>query len=97
MFTYIVVGFVALWIVAAIAGVGKNTVFRDPRSMTDAQIERTIRLCARIMDNSRIGSKEWSESGAKHDAAFREQCRRRGMCVPSSRFNQQQPEDADDD
>ena len=75
MLMYVLVAVLGLWILAAIAGVGKNTVFRNLRSMTDAQIERTIRLTARIMDNSQIGSKQWSESGAKHDAAFQEQCR----------------------
>lgn len=72
-------GLLALWIVAALAGVGKNTVFENPQSMTDAQVERTIRLTQRIMENSDIGSKAFTESGAKFSAALAEQRRRQGL------------------
>lgn len=46
--------------------------------MSDAMLERTVRLSQRMMDNSPIGSKAWSESGAKFTAAFNEQLRRKG-------------------
>jgi hypothetical protein len=72
-------GLLAVWIIAAIAGVGRNTVFDNPQSMSDAQIERTMRLSQRIMDNSPVGSKEWSEAGDKFSAAFAEQRRRQGL------------------
>jgi hypothetical protein len=68
-----------VWVVAAIAGVGKNTVFRNPETMSDAQLERTIRLTQRIMDNSQVGSKSWSEAGDKFSAAYAEQRRRQGL------------------
>lgn len=78
-FVYIIGGIVAVWVIAAMLGVGSKTVLRNPSSLTDAQLERTIRLSARIMDNSKVGTKEWSEAGAKHDAAFKEQQRRQGI------------------
>lgn len=69
----------AVWVTAAIAGVGKNTVFNNPQSMSDGELARTIRLSQRIMDNSPVGSKEWSEAGDKFSAAFAEQRRRQGL------------------
>lgn len=61
----------AVWVTAAIAGVGKNTVFNNPQSMSDGELERTIRLSQRIMDNSPVGSKEWSEAGDKFQRLLR--------------------------
>ena len=88
MTTFLWLGAVVLivWMVAAIAGVGKNTVFRNPQSMSDAQIERTIRLTQRTMDNSAVGSKQWSEAGDKFQAAYAEQRRRQGL--PPLKWNQ---------
>ncbi|VXC96342.1 hypothetical protein SPHINGOT1_260300 [Sphingomonas sp. T1] len=62
-----------------VLGVGKNTVFKNPSSMSDAAIEPTIRLSQRMMDNSAVGTKAWSESGAKFNAALNEQRHRAGL------------------
>jgi hypothetical protein len=76
---WIVGAIVVVWIVAAVAGVGKNTVFTNPETMSDAQIERTIRLSQQMMDNSPVDSKSWSDAGAKFSAAYAEQRRRQGL------------------
>jgi len=68
-----------VWVVAAMSGAGKNTIFDNPESLSDAQIERTIRLTQRMMDNSPVGSKSWSEAGDKFSAAYAEQRRRQGL------------------
>jgi hypothetical protein len=76
---YLALAVAAVWVLAAVLGVGKNTVFKNPSSMSDAAIERTIHLSQRIMDNSAVGTKAWSESGAKFNAALNEQRRRAGL------------------
>lgn len=76
---YVVMAIIAVWIIAALLGVGKNTIFSNPQSLSDAHIKRTIRFTQRIMDNSQIGSKAWKESGAKFSAALDEQRRRAGL------------------
>jgi hypothetical protein len=76
---YVALAVIGIWIFAAMTGVGKNTVFDNPQSLSDAQIERIIQLTQRIMDNSEIGSKSWNESGDKFNAALAEQFRRRGI------------------
>ena len=84
---YVILAVVVVWVLAAVFGVGKNTVFTKPHTMSDAMVERTIRLSQQIMDNSSIGSKAWSESGAKFTAALNEQRRRAGL-APLSTYHQ---------
>ncbi len=91
---YVLLAVLGIWILAAILGVGRNTVFKNPQSLSDAQLERTIRLTQRIMDNSPVGSKAWSESGAKFSAAYREQCRRRGVPYVGETSNEGRDADA---
>jgi len=76
---YVVVSVIALWILAALFGVGKNTVFTKPHTMSDKMLERTVVLTQRIMDSSDIGSKRWTESSNKFSAAVDEQRRRAGL------------------
>jgi hypothetical protein len=83
---YIILAVIVVWVLAAVLGVGKNTVFTKPHTMSDTMIERTIRLSQQIMDNSSIGSKAWSESGAKFTAALNEQRRRAGL-APIHTYN----------
>lgn len=84
---YVILAVIVVWGLAAVLGVGKNTVFTKPHTMSDVMIERTIRLSQQIMDNSSIGSKAWSESGAKFTAALNEQRRRAGL-APIGTYNQ---------
>lgn len=86
MLYVILTGFV-IWVLAAVIGIGKNTVFTKPHTMSDAMVERTIRLSQRMMDGSPIGSKAWSESAAKFSAALNEQRRRVGL-APMGTYNQ---------
>lgn len=93
---YVILAVVIIWALAAIFGVGKNTVFTKPHTMSDRMLEQTVVLSQRIMDNSPIGSKAWSESGAKFAAALNEQRRRAGL-APISSFNQTGTNEATDD
>ena len=79
MLLYVVLGLLAIFIIGFIAGVGKNRVFKNPGSMSDAHLERTIQLTRSIMDNSSVGTKSWSEAFAKFSAAVDEQARRLGI------------------
>jgi hypothetical protein len=75
-------GFALLVVLGMLLGWGSNTVFTNPQSLSDAHLERTIRLSQRMMDNSPVGSEQWSKAGDKFSAAFREQMRRRGTPLP---------------
>jgi len=76
---YVILAVVVVFALAVLMGAGKNTVFTKPHTMSDAMLERTVRLSQQIMDNSPVGSKAWTESGAKFSAAFNEQRRRAGL------------------
>jgi hypothetical protein len=76
---YVILTVLAVFVLAIVMGAGKNTVFTKPHTMSDAMLERTVRLSQQIMDNSPIGSKAWTESGAKFSAALNEQRRRAGL------------------
>ena len=76
---YVILAVIVVFVLAVLMGAGKNTVFTKPHTMSDAMLERTVRLSQQIMDNSPVGSKAWSESGAKFTAALNEQRRRAGL------------------
>lgn len=76
---YVVLAVLVVLVLPVVIGIGKNRVFTKPQTMSDAMVERTIRLSKRMMDNAPIGSKAWSESGAKFSAALNEQRRRAGL------------------
>jgi hypothetical protein len=88
---YLIASILVIFVLAAIFGVGKNAIFTKPHTLSDAMIERTIVLSQRIMDNSPIGSKAWSESGDKFTAALNEQRRRAGL-PPLNSFRQVESE-----
>lgn len=89
---YVVLTVFGVITLAAVFGIGKNTVFKKLHTMSDAMIERTIKFSQRMMDNSPIGSKAWSESGAKFSAALNEQRRRAGL-APIGTLNQTKNKD----
>jgi hypothetical protein len=66
--------------VAVLIVIGRHsrTVFTDPGSLTDQQIEATVDLTRRILERSHPGSPAWLRAAAAHKASVDERLRRRG-------------------
>jgi hypothetical protein len=71
---------VLIIIVVVLAWIGRRSqlLFQDPSALSDAKIERMIRITQSIMARSRPGSPGWVEAAQRNKAAVDEQLRRRG-------------------
>ena len=68
----------AVFLLLVSVGMRSRTIFNNPGSLSDAQIEATVDLTRRIMARTPPGSAAWARAAAKHKAAYDEQLRRRG-------------------
>lgn len=84
---YLLGGLLVLWILAAVLGFGSNTVFNNPSSMSDSQLERTIRLTGRILETAPVMSDAFRKAGNKHAAAMAELTRRHGVPMAPAPFH----------
>lgn len=93
---WIGLGLLVAFIFLMISGFGSDAVFKNPETLSDAHLERTIRLSQRIMDSSPIGTERWNKAGEKFSAAFREQMRRRGTPLAELDFGETGTSNASD-
>ena len=78
--TIVIIAAVLLLVVVALAllGVRSRTIFTNPDSLHDRQIEAIIDLNRKIMARTAPGSATWSRAAAGYKAAIDEQRRRLG-------------------
>ena len=81
---YLIAGIALIILILMLSGLGKNTVFTKPHTMSDAMIDHTIRLSQKMMDKSKVGSEAWIRAGSKFSAALNEQRRRQGLAPLST-------------